>query len=198
MLQRQQGRHVKAAACLIAVLSVMALPPESGAAVRSRLVSGQQQNLSVRAAGDKSTLDDVIALVHRRGWPAKLGRVCAVFEPSSSSTNCRFHQIALDAGVGTLDKHSFNVPLTTAESLPYVLMFRLRPLLGEFFVVSPRGQLLATFYRSRGADYTKIPNDEAAQAFEAELSYWQSNFLRIEQDLDNSAKRTTPSPELKP
>lgn len=94
-------------------------------------------------------------------------------------SSCRFKQISVDVD-DQLEVHAINLPSNKPDFAPYVVLFHLRPLVAEFFVVSPTGELLQTVYRAKGVGYTRIPNPEANAAFESERLYWQSNLAQFE------------------
>src|SRR5581483_7368867 len=152
----------------IVTVSLTVLMPDRG--------SADHLGRSLRA---QASFSDVVAFVDRRGWTAHLGRMCAALELEAPGSDCDFRQIALEEeGSDILNSHGFNVAAASSDS-PRVLVFHLRQLVGEFFVVSSTGDLIATFLRTRGTDYTRISNDAARASFESELAYWRANLKRI-------------------
>jgi hypothetical protein len=137
----------------------------------------------------EATLSEIIDFVRQHGWSANLGDVCAKFEVAKFSPDCRFLQISVqDDSVGGEPK-GFNLPIITRGELPYVLIFHLGPLVGEFLIVSPKGDLIASYVRAKGRDYERISNDEARSAFNREVSYWKTNLWRLKQAKDADPNR---------
>ena len=138
-----------------------------------------------RSVAQNSTSDPafsaIAAFVEKWGWTADLGRMCAAFKLSPAEIECKYKQVAVAEGDGTLPNHGFNLPLNASPSAPHVVLYHLRPLVGTFFVVSLDGTLKASFYRAPGADYTTIPDDEAKQAFLAEIAFWKKNLPTLEE-----------------
>jgi hypothetical protein len=128
---------------------------------------------------------DMVRLVRSQGWSAQLKQVCRAF--SLNDAACRFHQIALDAADG-LSKHGFNVSEGPPDS-SYIVLFRLRPLIGEFFLLSAEGKLISAAYRAKGAYYEPIPASEARAALKSEVSYWLDNFPQIAADITTGARQ---------
>lgn len=140
----------------------------------------------------------VIALVERHGWPADLGRMCERFKQPQSRSECRFKQIAVDTTQDGLDNHGFNVPFKSGDAVGYVVIFHLRPLVGEFFAVSSEGDLMAALYRAKGTDFIPIPNDEVRQAFHSEVSFWRTNLTDLEQYFEGAQQPVAPRKGIRP
>lgn len=120
---------------------------------------------------------ELASLAEQHGWIADMDRLCSTFKMGRSS-NCKFKQLAISDGEpGTLNNYGINVPLDkTAE---YVLMFHLTPLVGSFFMVSTKGELISSFYRRQGSDYLAIPIADARDAFSMTLKFWESNLDKL-------------------
>ena len=140
----------------------------------------------------------VIAFVERHGWPADLGRMCERFDLLQSRSECRFKQIAIDTTQDGLDNHGFNVPFKSGGAVGYVVMFHLRPLVGEFFAVSSDGDLIAALYRAKGTDYTSISNEEVRQAFASEVSFWRTNLTDLKRYFEGAQQSVAPRKGIRP
>jgi hypothetical protein len=93
-----------------------------------------------------------------------------------SEVDCKFTQVSVSPSEpGTVDSYGFNVPLRSVGPAPYVVMFHLGPLVGDFFVVSLQGKLKASFYRAKGIDYTEVPLSDARRAFDASVEFWRTH-----------------------
>jgi hypothetical protein len=133
-----------------------------------------------------SGVPDRVALVSeltriavKHGWPTDLGRMCVAMK-LGSEPDCRFTQVSVSPSEpGTIDSYGFNVPLRSVGSAPYVVIFHLGPLVGDFFVVSPQGKLKASFYRAKGIDYTEVPVADARRAFDTSMAFWRSNLQQL-------------------
>ena len=64
------------------------------------------------------------------------------------------------------------------------MIFHLRPLAGEFFIVSPDGILMRAYLRFKGTDYSRVPNEEVQQEFDKNLAYWTTNLSRLKKGLE--------------
>ena len=136
-----------------------------------------------QAADAGPVVSELMGIVGKHGWAANLGRMCVVFR-HGAETECKFKQIAVSGGEpGTLDNHGFNVPLTSTAEASYVLIFHLGPLVGNFFLVSPKGELKASYYRAKGVDYTEIPTEEAGRAFAGEITFWRENLPKLKESI---------------
>lgn len=140
----------------------------------------------------------VIAFVKRHGWPVELGRMCERFDLPQSRSECRFKQIAVDTTQDGLDNHGFNVPFKSGDAVGYVVIFHLRPLVGEFFAVSSDGDLIAALYRAKGTDYTPISNDEVRQASASEVSFWRTNLTDLERYFEGAQQPVAPRKGIRP
>lgn len=141
--------------------------------------------LSRIARGDPalSSFADIVRLVQERGWQANLGVICAELGLAEISDNCVFNQVSVQASENGEGPRGINVPVISNSEISYVLIFHLRPLVGEFFIVSPQGSLIKAFVRRKGAGYSKIANEEVDEEFKADLAYWTANLDRLTQDL---------------
>lgn len=141
------------------------------------------QSIAETSTPNRTILGDSFAatiwFVQESGWPARLGPVCEKFGVAQLTPDCVFKQISVEELSGVRAQHGFNVPAAATREIPYALLFHLRPLVGEFFVVTPEAQLVSVYVRSKGTDYDRIPNDIAQQAFKSELSYWAANLGKI-------------------
>lgn len=127
-------------------------------------------------------------LVKAKGWRANLGPICQEFFLEPLGVDCIFKQISVQETQGRSDPRGFNVRAGTDE-VSYLLIFHLGPLVGEFFIASPQGELLKTFIRTKGRGYEPIPNDTVRDEFFADLTYWKDNFDRIRTGLESQSGR---------
>ena len=130
------------------------------------------------------TFSDVVQFAHRQGWRISLGDMCNKFELSWSGNDCAFQQLSVQETEGRNGLRGLNVPAASNSAPPYVLIFHLKPLVGEFFVVSPDGVLMRAFLRFKGTDYSRVSNEEMRQEFNKDLAYWTENFFRLKADLE--------------
>jgi hypothetical protein len=128
---------------------------------------------------------DVVQTVQGFGWQKDLGNLCSRFRLDAAS--CTFKQLSVRDSQAQDHPRAFNVPEQGRE----LLMFHLRPLVGEFFVVSPQGKLMRAYYRAVGRDYEQLPPHEAEAEFQADLRYWLDNLDRLKQA---SSGRSAPAP----
>ena len=176
------------------MLAVIALWPWDAAAFhagRSGVIVVQE------SAGDSAVwppFDAVVALVQRHGVAANLGRLCQAFGLQQS---CWFNQIAIDGTADGREHHGFNVPLQGTD-IPYVLIFHLRPLVGEFFVASAQGEVVAARFRAKGIDYRPLAPDAALRAFESEVAFWRSHFGGLQEQLEGMARPAAPGDGTEP
>ena len=131
------------------------------------------------------TFSDVVQYVQQHGWRADLGDMCTKFELPRSGNDCIFRQLSLqDQREADSDPRGFNVPAVWNTGPHYVLIFHLRPLVGEFFIVSPDGILVRAYLRFKGTDYSLVPNEEVQQEFDKNFAYWTTNFSRLKKALE--------------
>lgn len=140
-------------------------------------------------AAELSEIIEIIELVETKGWRADLGRICADFGLSSPGSDCIVKQISIQEIEGRGDPRGFNVPARVEDALPYVLIFHLSPLVGEFYVMSPQGEMLKAFYRAKGRGYEQVSIDEFHDEFVADLNYWKDNFTRIRAGIDSQPEQ---------
>jgi hypothetical protein len=120
-------------------------------------------------------VSELTRIVVKHGWPTDLGRMCVAMK-LGSEVDCKFTQVSVSPSEpGTVDSYGFNVPLRSVGPAPYVVMFHLGPLVGDFFVVSLQGKLKASFYRAKGIDYTEVPLSDARRAFDASVEFWRTH-----------------------
>ena len=131
---------------------------------------------------------EVVQYVQQQGWRADLGDMCTKFELPRSGDDCIFRQLSLqDQREARSDPRGFNVPAVPAiwnTGPHYVVIFHLRPLVGEFFIVSPDGILMRVYLRFKGTDYSRVPNEEVQQEFDKNLAYWTTNLSRLKKGLE--------------
>jgi hypothetical protein len=139
-------------------------------------------------SSDSAELSEIVEFVQLKGWRADLGRICQEFSLEPFGADCVFKQISVQEVQSRGDPRGFNVRVG-AEGVSYVLIFHLGPLVGEFFIVSPQGQLLKTFIRTKGRGYEQISNDEVRDEFRTDLAYWTDNLDRIRAGLDSQSGR---------
>ena len=138
-------------------------------------------------SSNSAELSEIVQLVKAKGWTANLGRICQEFSLEPHGRDCIFKQISVQEVQGRGEPRGFNVP-DGVGGVPYVLIFHLSPLVGEFFVASPQGELLKTFTRTKGRGYELIPNDAIRGEFFADLTYWKDNFDRIRTGLESQRR----------
>ena len=134
---------------------------------------------SASATPGSAVIADVIRFVQEQGWIARFDDICSQFETAEHDRACEFMQISVQETDGRGDPRGFNVSVNS--TIPYIVIFHLGPLVGEFFVVSPTGNLLRAYYRSKGTGYTRVPIEEAQAEFQADLDYWTVNLARLKQ-----------------
>lgn len=144
--------------------------------------------LASQQSSGSAELSDIVQLVKIKGWRADLGRICQELFLRPHGQECIFKQISVQEVQGRGDPRGFNVP-DGADEAPYVLVFHLSPLVGEFFIASPQGELLKSFVRTKGRGYEPIPNDAIREEFVADLTYWKDNFERIRAGLEGQSGR---------
>ena len=133
----------------------------------------------VRNSRSQPSVADVIRIVRLRGWSVNFGALCAEFELEGHEA-CQFKQVSLeDDNDGKGYPRGFNVPVVNQSELPYVLIFHLNPLIGEFFVMSTEGILVRAYYRSKGRGFERIPNEAIQDEFNSDLRYWTENLAKI-------------------
>lgn len=152
-----------------------------GTIVTLLLVVGVQRPLAAE-------LPDIIAFVESNGWRADFGSMCVNFGLASPA-DCVFRQISVRETEGNGYPRGINVPPRVGNEIPYILLFHLTPLVGEFHVVSAQGELLKTFYRAKGRGYDQVPNNEFRDEFIADLKYWMENFERLRAGFDSQTER---------
>lgn len=131
-----------------------------------------------------ATFSDVVEFVQKQGWQANMRSLCTLLHLPPDSSNCIFKQVSIAEAVGRGDPRGFNVPAISSGAVTHVLVYHLGPLVGEFFVVSPQGDLIKAFYRSKGTGYNPIPNADVEEEFKKDLAYWIENFDRVKQGLE--------------
>ena len=136
------------------------------------------------SAARSAEVADVVELVEAKGWRADLGRLCAEFALPQPSAPCTFNQLSVQEIDGRSDPRGFNVPLRQNGSLPFILIFHLGPLVGEFFVATSDGILTKAFYRSKGRDYEELPIEDVQDEFQRDLQYWTANLSRLRTGLE--------------
>lgn len=131
-------------------------------------------------------LPEIVELVKAKGWRANLGRLCQAFSLEPLGPDCIFKQISVEETQVRGDPRGFNVRVGVGE-VSYLLIFHLGPLVGEFFVASPQGELLRAFIRTKGRDYEQVANDVVHGEFLTDVAYWKDNFSRIRAGLDRQS-----------
>jgi hypothetical protein len=132
------------------------------------------------------TFSDVVQYVQQQGWRVNLGNMCIKFELPRSGDDCLFRQFSLqDQREADSDPRGFNVPAVWNTGAHYVVIFHLRPLVGEFFIVSSDGILMRAYLRFKGTDYSLVPNEEVQQEFDNKnFAYWTTNFSRLKKAIE--------------
>lgn len=128
-------------------------------------------------------LSAIVAFVETHGSPTNLGYVCKAFSLSDDDDNCRFQQLAIHSKSAELDDHGFGIYHGKSQ-LSRILLFHVTPLVGEFFLASRDGKLIAAATRARGTDFQPMQRETGVAAFKAELSFWQNNLAQIEHDVE--------------
>ena len=133
----------------------------------------------------RATFSDVVQYVQQQGWRVDLRDMCTKFELPRSGNDCIFRQLSLeDQREAGSAPRGFNVPAVSSAGPQYVLIFHLRPLAGEFFIVSPDGILMRAYLRFKGTDYSRVPNEEVQQEFDKNLAYWTTNLSHLKKGLE--------------
>lgn len=135
-----------------------------------------------------ATFSDVVRFVEERGWQINLGNMCPEFDLGIEAQECIFKQVSVQETEGRDDPRGFNVPIHPG-SAPYVLLFHLGPLVGEFFIASRQGELIRAYYRTKSTGYSPISNEEVKDTFKAAVAYWTDNFSRLKQGLVEGTPR---------
>jgi tetratricopeptide (TPR) repeat protein len=155
----------------------------------SRLRSAQALRRLGQSTPVPVALADVVRLVQEKGWQVDHKPLCAEFKLAQHPDSCTFKQVSVQELDGRGDPRAFNVPASSGGAIPYVLIFHLGPLVGEFFIASPEGELLKAFIRSKGTGYSQIPNDDVREEFNKDVAYWTDNFARLKQGLEAERSR---------
>lgn len=137
-------------------------------------------------SSNSAELPEIVQMVKANGWRANLGPMCQEFSLEPLAVDCIFKQISVQETQGRSDPRGFNVRAGT-DVVSYVLIFHLIPLVGEFFIASPQGELLKTFIRTKERGYESISNDAVRAEFFADLTYWKDNFDRIRTGLESQS-----------
>jgi tetratricopeptide (TPR) repeat protein len=128
-------------------------------------------------AGVSALISELTQMVEKHGWQVDMGRMCTPMKLNSPS-HCRFKQITVSSNApNTRDDNGFNVP--EDKDPQYVIIYRLEPLVGNFFVVSLDGTVKSAFFRAKGVDYTELPVEESSRAFEEAVIFWATNLETI-------------------
>ncbi len=158
---------------------------------KSNMARASALALCVLAGAQSSNaaeLPEIVELVKAKGWRANLGRLCQELSLEPLGADCIFKQVSVEEVHGRGDPRGFNVRAGAGE-VSYVLIFHLSPLVGEFFVASPQGELLRAFIRTKGRDYEQVSNDVVHGEFLTDVAYWKNNFTRIRAGLDSQTGR---------
>lgn len=131
-----------------------------------------------------ASFSDVIHLVQERGWQVDLGNICTELSLAKGAGGCAFKQLSVQEAEGRRDPRGFNVSALAQSAAPYVVVFHLNPLVGEFFVVSPEGHLISAFLRFKGTGYKHVPNEDVQAEFRKDIAYWTDNFARLKRGLE--------------
>ena len=91
------------------------------------------------------TFDDVLQFVRLHGWRANLDKLCTEFGMPEGHGKCMFRQISIRDETERGYPRGLNISDFAGPNGPYVLIFHLTPLFGEFFIVSTQGELLRAF-----------------------------------------------------
>ena len=129
------------------------------------------------------TFADVVTFVAGKGWVVNLGPLCGHLEIQAGTSACVFRQVSVEETEAHSGPRGFNVPADSSEHPPHVLIYHLGPLVGEFFIVSPEGQLLKAFLRRKGTGYSSVPLDEVREEFAKDAAYWTVNLARLKEGL---------------
>lgn len=170
---------------IVLILSAAPALAVSGRGANERYATGATPPIRFAQNGSASAIFlDVVRLVERQGWRTSLGDMCTKFWLPAGGNDCSFLQLSVQETEGRGDPRGLNVSVSPNSGTPYVLIFHLNPLVGEFFVVSPDGALLRVFVRFKGADYKRISNEEVREEFNKDIAYWMGNFVRLKSALE--------------
>jgi len=151
-----------------AIVCVATLIAFSFAPARAETAASDGQNA-------EASFSALIEFVQASGWRVNLQTVCGKLGVAHLTPECAFKQISVEAEAGRFFPHGFNVPVVPTGDVPYVLLFHLHPLVGEFLIVSPRAELISLHVRSKGSDYERVANELGQRVLEAELRFWTLN-----------------------
>ena len=160
------------------------LPCAAAAALLSLVGSGAAHAEAASRSESQPAFTAVVKVVIEQGWRVDFGKLCTELALDLPDGSCVFKQVSIQDDKDRGYPRGFNVPLNRDGTVPFVMIFHLSPLVGEFFIVSAEGQLIKAFYRTKGAGYQPLPNGEVQDEFEADLAYWLANHSRIEQVLE--------------
>lgn len=135
------------------------------------------------SGAEGGTFPDVLRLVQERGWRVDFKNLCMDLGLAELATNCRFRQLSVQDDSERGYPRGFNVSEQPGSRGYVVFLFHLNPLVGEFFVVSPQGELLRAYVRTRGRGYAQVPNEVIGEEFNADVTYWIANFDRLRRGL---------------
>jgi hypothetical protein len=136
-----------------------------------------KMEVSNNTAADSYFISKLVHLVEKHGWRVNMGRMCSLMK-LNSERDCKFKQISVSSDApDSIGTNGFNVPEDSDQQ--YVVIYRVDPLVGKFFVVSLDGNLKSAFFRAKGIDYTEIPLADARQAFEASIGFWKTSLEAI-------------------
>lgn len=127
---------------------------------------------------------EVLRLVQDKGWRANFDALCVTFEMPEGVGRCIFKQISIQDTTGRGDPRAINISEFSGPEGSYIFAFHLAPLAGEFFIISPRGELVRAYYRAKGRGYEPLPNDAVMEEFKLDMDYWITNLNRIKTGLD--------------
>lgn len=129
------------------------------------------------------TFSDIVQFVREKGWRINLGEICQKLQLPHGSDGCIFQQLSVQEAEGRSDRRGLNVPVFSGPLPSYVMIFHLNPLVGEFFIVSPDGELINAFLRFKGSDYSRVSNNDVREEFDKDIAYWAKNIVRLKKSL---------------
>lgn len=142
------------------------------------------QRLTTNNAASEN-FPQMVLFVQKQGWEVNLGELCDKFDIPKITERCLFRQVSVEEAEGRTDPRGLNVQTSNIDPgmEPNIVVFHLKPLAGEFFVVSSSGVLLKSFVRFKGSGYQQVANEEVTQEFKEDMAYWQTNSGRIKEGL---------------
>ncbi len=135
----------------------------------------------------KPLISELLIITAKHGWVADMDTLCESLKLPPAA-DCKFQQMSIGPDApGSVDKFGINLPLAGSSQGKFVLMFQTNPLVGNFFVVSPEGELKESYFRIKGTGYLATPSDDARRAFDRSLTFWRDNLPALKALVEDDA-----------